>query len=494
MSSEDERLKKEEEELQNEEERLKNQASTDETRRKEEEDREARRLRVQQRREQLTKMAEERRKQSSSSVSEETSSSAIREDVVNSCVNFLNHPKVKSAPLSEKMAFFRKKGLTDEEIQLALTRAGVSQNGTTTSQSSLSPAAPPAVPLPPSYPPSNLPGTPMQPYVPNVPYPSQQLGYPLPPPQKQSWYNGSLGLAVTAASCISVGVGLAFVAKKFIQPLLYGSQETDSTKRALEIREKEEEDRKANLKILEEMKDVIKAMQVQQTDMKDYMKGVLDQSAPKHNGEGDEKKITKLMSRVSEMDAEIKKLRSMAVDNKTTSGNSTNISTTPSWTPSPKASIPTWQREAREKREAESLASRRDDPYSKMQQQHHIGSQGNGNLSGSNINSANSSSSSAAAETQTRNGSFGGDEPRPHGMQKIMEMLANGQKPDDIQDIDDKPINPNNERIEKGSLEPKLKPWQKKANNGPADPQSLTEEMGSQESSEEKDSKREMQE
>lgn len=47
----------------------------------------------------------------------------LREDLVNSSVNFLNHPKVKPSPLSQKMAFLQKKGLTQEEIQEALNRA-----------------------------------------------------------------------------------------------------------------------------------------------------------------------------------------------------------------------------------------------------------------------------------------------------------------------------------------------------------------------------------
>ena len=48
----------------------------------------------------------------------------VREDLVSACVNFLCNPKVKASPQSQKIAFMKQKGLTQEEIQESLRRAG----------------------------------------------------------------------------------------------------------------------------------------------------------------------------------------------------------------------------------------------------------------------------------------------------------------------------------------------------------------------------------
>lgn len=48
----------------------------------------------------------------------------IRSDLILTAVNFLKDPQVKSAPLSKRLAFLEGKGLTAEEIDLALVRAG----------------------------------------------------------------------------------------------------------------------------------------------------------------------------------------------------------------------------------------------------------------------------------------------------------------------------------------------------------------------------------
>jgi hypothetical protein len=47
----------------------------------------------------------------------------IREDVVASCVAFLNHPKVKGSPQESKLQFLKKKGLTQDEIDESFRRA-----------------------------------------------------------------------------------------------------------------------------------------------------------------------------------------------------------------------------------------------------------------------------------------------------------------------------------------------------------------------------------
>lgn len=48
---------------------------------------------------------------------------AIRIELVTTAVNFLNDPQVKSAPLSKRLAFLEGKGLTQEEIDLAIIKS-----------------------------------------------------------------------------------------------------------------------------------------------------------------------------------------------------------------------------------------------------------------------------------------------------------------------------------------------------------------------------------
>lgn len=48
--------------------------------------------------------------------------SNIRTDLIETAVKFLKDPQVQSAPLSKRLAFLEKKGLTAEEIDLALLK------------------------------------------------------------------------------------------------------------------------------------------------------------------------------------------------------------------------------------------------------------------------------------------------------------------------------------------------------------------------------------
>jgi len=50
----------------------------------------------------------------------------LRDDLISTAVKFLQQPKVRQTPLSYQKAFLAKKGLTDVEIQEALSRAGTS--------------------------------------------------------------------------------------------------------------------------------------------------------------------------------------------------------------------------------------------------------------------------------------------------------------------------------------------------------------------------------
>lgn len=47
----------------------------------------------------------------------------LRPDLIATAVNFLNDPQVKAAPLSKRLAFLEGKGLTQEEIDLAIMKS-----------------------------------------------------------------------------------------------------------------------------------------------------------------------------------------------------------------------------------------------------------------------------------------------------------------------------------------------------------------------------------
>ncbi|XP_021353409.1 peroxisomal membrane protein PEX14-like isoform X2 [Mizuhopecten yessoensis] len=51
-----------------------------------------------------------------------------REEIITTAVKFLQNPKVRQSPLSQRKAFLLKKGLTKEEIDIAVQKAGVGQD------------------------------------------------------------------------------------------------------------------------------------------------------------------------------------------------------------------------------------------------------------------------------------------------------------------------------------------------------------------------------
>ncbi|XP_061121461.1 peroxisomal membrane protein PEX14 [Syngnathus typhle] len=48
----------------------------------------------------------------------------LREELVSTAIKFLQNPKVHQSPLATRKAFLKKKGLTDEEVELAIRRSG----------------------------------------------------------------------------------------------------------------------------------------------------------------------------------------------------------------------------------------------------------------------------------------------------------------------------------------------------------------------------------
>lgn len=126
----------------------------------------------------------------------------VREDLITSAVDFLRDPSVAAAALDKKIAFLQSKNLTQEEIDVALARAGdPSTVSTTTTAATSTPPSPYAAygRPPPGYP----------------PYP----GYWQPPPPevpRRDWRDWFIMATVMGG----VGYGLYFTAKRYIIPLI----------------------------------------------------------------------------------------------------------------------------------------------------------------------------------------------------------------------------------------------------------------------------------
>ncbi|TPX34328.1 hypothetical protein SmJEL517_g02988 [Synchytrium microbalum] len=134
----------------------------------------------------------------------------LREDMVQSAMKFLTSPSVKGSPLSRQMEFLKKKGLTSEEISVAMKRSGVEGSAdvsgipNTTLRVQSAPAPSQSAPVqnstpiqqsmqpqqhiqqpPVAYPNQPYPMQQQQPYYPPQPYyPGQPPYVPARPPQQ----------------------------------------------------------------------------------------------------------------------------------------------------------------------------------------------------------------------------------------------------------------------------------------------------------------------
>jgi len=191
--------------------------------------------------------------------------------------------------------------------------------------------------------------------------------------------------------------------------------------------------------VAEEVSLALKEMQVQNGELKELLKNFLNQSQQAQNG------TTKLGGspaeqgqkiEIAELKSELKKLKAMILDSKSSSSLNTQVvsSTTPkSWSPSQETlnKLPPWMEQDSGKNPLSF-----DDPYDRVEKAH--------------VRDNSDSVSPSSLEEPPRSKDFG----------KIMQMVKNGQTPDDIKQIDDKPIDPNF-KIERGQRSAPLKPWQK---------------------------------
>ncbi|KAK6429918.1 peroxisomal membrane protein pex14 [Oleoguttula sp. CCFEE 5521] len=119
----------------------------------------------------------------------------VREDLIEGAITFLQDPSVASAPIDQRIAFLRSKNLTQEEIDVSLSRVGQS------------PA--PAQPI--SYaqqrPPQQQYGS----------YPQQQYwAQPPPEPPRRDWRD----YFIVATVMGGLGYGLYWTAKRYVAPLI----------------------------------------------------------------------------------------------------------------------------------------------------------------------------------------------------------------------------------------------------------------------------------
>uniref|UniRef100_A0AAQ4PH10 Peroxisomal membrane protein PEX14 n=1 Tax=Gasterosteus aculeatus aculeatus TaxID=481459 RepID=A0AAQ4PH10_GASAC len=115
-----------------------------------------------------------------------------REQLITTAVKFLQNPKVRQSPLATRKAFLTKKGLTEEEVELAIQRSGSTEEV-----------------------------LPVSPVGPPHPLHAPQLALAPHSPAGYRWRNyGSLAI-------IMVGIAFGFnqLYKKYILPLIMGSRE-----------------------------------------------------------------------------------------------------------------------------------------------------------------------------------------------------------------------------------------------------------------------------
>ncbi|PRP84677.1 peroxisomal membrane protein PEX14-like [Planoprotostelium fungivorum] len=378
----------------------------------------ARAERVRQRREELRKRAqadeaEEKSEPAKKTASTEPEAPKIRESLIESSINFLNHPRVKPSPKDQKIAFLKKKGLTTEEIDEAFRRVSGDDASAVggLQQPASRPVGRPAneglqVPPPPYYPP-----------------PQQQIIQA--PPVQPGWYQTGTGLALIIFGAAGLGLGASYVAQKLI-PWFSGN---DTKKAAEEAERKAKENQ-----IVEQLMSSVKAMQDRTDSMQEMMRTLmvqqqqttlLSQAAASANHQPAPLDAAAKLEKIkqNEMEAELKKLRAILMDRNAAPAG------TQSWTPpTNKPSLPSWQTTPKSSTLSTSVA-----PTTPPTQ-------------------PASQPAPTAQETTMM----------PQHHTDRLAQLASGVIPDDVdQNLDDAPRGDGT--IEKSTREVRPKPWQRKS-------------------------------
>ncbi|KAJ6083330.1 hypothetical protein N7467_007465 [Penicillium canescens] len=131
---------------------------------------------------------------------------APREELIASAITFLQDPSVASSPIEKRVSFLQSKNLTQEEVDIALSRVGEDPSAAAAATTS-----------------SPAPNYSSQQVAYRQPPPPQGYGYPpynqwQPPPEppKRDWRDWFIMATVMGG----VGYGLYFVTKRYISPLI----------------------------------------------------------------------------------------------------------------------------------------------------------------------------------------------------------------------------------------------------------------------------------
>ncbi|KAJ5308214.1 hypothetical protein N7476_008870 [Penicillium atrosanguineum] len=133
---------------------------------------------------------------------------APREELIASAVTFLQDPSVASSPIEKRVAFLQSKNLTQEEVDLALSRVG--------EDPATAAAAASAASASPGYPTQQVAYRPPQQAPQGYGYPPYNQWQPPPEPPKRDWRDWFIMATVVGG----VGYGMYFVAKRYITPLI----------------------------------------------------------------------------------------------------------------------------------------------------------------------------------------------------------------------------------------------------------------------------------
>ncbi|KAJ5577083.1 peroxisomal docking factor component Pex14-Penicillium chrysogenum [Penicillium sp. DV-2018c] len=135
---------------------------------------------------------------------------APREELIASAITFLQDPSVASSPIEKRVSFLQSKNLTQEEVDIALSRVGEDPvaAAAATAASSSSPSYS-SQPVPYRQPPP-------PPGPPGYGYPPYNQWQPPPEPPKRDWRDWFIMATVVGG----VGYGLYTVTKRYIAPLI----------------------------------------------------------------------------------------------------------------------------------------------------------------------------------------------------------------------------------------------------------------------------------
>ncbi|KAJ5539908.1 hypothetical protein N7513_008240 [Penicillium frequentans] len=133
---------------------------------------------------------------------------APREELITSAVTFLQDPSVASSPIEKRVAFLQSKNLTQEEVDLALSRVGEDPAAAAAAAASAASSPAPSSQQLAYRPPPQVP----QGYG----YPPYNQWQPPPEPPKRDWRDWFIMATVVGG----VGYGLYSVTKRYISPLI----------------------------------------------------------------------------------------------------------------------------------------------------------------------------------------------------------------------------------------------------------------------------------